>query len=666
MPIEEKNILNRLYFVAGGMFLFSLLIAFKIINIQFVDGEKYRALAKKNTIKNWIIPSSRGNIYADDGSLLATSVPKYEIRFDAVTVAASSFKEHLPALAKALSEMYGKSESYYISRFKNARTNKNRYLLVAKNLGYSDYIKIKNFPLLKMGPYKGGLIVKQHNVREHPIGKVAERLVGNEKKGAPGIYDIGLEGAYNEYLKGKDGKRLKQKIAKGQWKPVFDENEIEPVDGYDVITTINVNIQDIAHHSLLRQLEYYKAEHGCVIVMEVASGEIKAVSNLGRTSKGTYYEKLNYAVGESHEPGSTFKVASLMAALEDQVIDTSTVVDTKRGVKSFYGRKIYDSKKGGYGEISVARALEVSSNIGFATFVDEAYQDHPKMFIDRLKSFNLNDTIGISIKGEGKPLIPGPGHKKWSKNALPSMAYGYNLRLTPLQTLNFYNAIANNGIMVKPRFIKEVRAWNETIVTFDKEITNPKLASKMTISAIQEILKNTMIRGTGKRLYSPNFTMAGKTGTAQTEYWMKDWKDDKRYISSFAGYFPAENPIYSCIVIIHKPSTDKGYYGADVSGPVFKRIAQKIFTVSPQLVEVSNIDEKDVKIVEDYDMYYKKLQRETTIIPNVIGMAGMDAVSLLENIGLNVKLIGNGTVHKQSLKSGSQIKSDKKIILYLS
>lgn len=666
MPIEEKNILNRLYFIAGGMFLFTLLIAFKIINIQFVDGEKYRALAKKNTIKNWVIPSSRGNIYADDGSLLATSVPKYEIRFDALTVSSATFNEHLPALAESMSEMYNKPQAYYIKKFKNARASKNRYLLVAKNLGYSDYIKIKNFPLLRLGPYKGGLIVKQNNIREHPIGKVAERLVGNEKKGAPGTYDIGFEGAYDEYLKGKDGKRLKQKIAKGQWKPVFDENEIEPEDGYDVITTINVNIQDIAHHSLLSQLEYYEAEHGCIIVMEVASGEIKAVSNLGRTSKGTYYEKLNYAVGESHEPGSTFKVASLMAALEDKVIDTSSVIDTKRGVKNFYGRKIYDSHSGGYGEISVARALEVSSNIGFATFVDEAYKENPKMFIDRLESFNLKDTIGISIKGEGKPMIPGPGHKKWSKNALPSMAYGYNLRLTPLQTLNFYNAIANNGVMVKPRFIKEVRAWNETILTFNKEIINPELASINTILKIQEILKNIMVRGTGKKLYSPNFSMAGKTGTAQTEYWMKDWAENKRYISSFAGYFPAENPKYSCIVIIHKPSTNKGYYGADVSGPVFKRIAQKIFTVSPELVEVSDINEKDELVIADYELYYEKLQNESITIPNVVGMAGMDAVSLLENIGLNVKIVGNGTVNKQSLKSGSKIRFGKKIILYLS
>ena len=310
--------------------------------------------------------------------------------------------------------------------------------------------------------------------------------------------------------------------------------------------------------------------------------------------------------------------------------------------------------------------MEVSSNIGLATIIDEGYKDSPNKFIDRIKSFGLADTIGIPIKGEGKPMIPEPGHSKWSKNALPSIAYGYNLRLTPLQTLNFYNAIANNGIMVKPRFIREVRAWNQTIATFEKEVTNPKLASEETISEIQNILKNIVERGTGKRLYSPYFSMAGKTGTAQTEYWMPDWKENKRYISSFAGYFPAENPKYSCIVIIHKPSTKKGYYGADVSGPVFKRIAQKIFTVSPLITEVSDIESKDFLVVNDYESYYLKVQKEIFEIPNVIGMAGMDAVSLLENIGLEVRIVGNGTVFKQSLQTGEKIKKGKQITLNLS
>ncbi|MFT5983146.1 MAG: cell division protein FtsI (penicillin-binding protein 3), partial [Ulvibacter sp.] len=299
MPTVEKNILNRLYIIAGSMFLFALLIASKLISIQLVDGDKYRELALKNTTKNFVIAANRGNVYADDGSLLATSVPKYDIRFDAVTVSSKSFNTELVALSKALSKMFGKRESYYQSLLRKARADKNRYLLVARNLGYSDYVKVKSMPLFNLGPYKGGIIVEQKTVREHPIGNIAERLIGSENKQKAGYYVVGLEGAFNSQLHGRDGRRLKQKIAKGQWKPVFDDNEIEPQDGYDVVSTINVNIQDIAHHALLKQLEYYEADHGCVVVMEVKTGEVKAVSNLKRTTNGTYYEALNYAVGES-------------------------------------------------------------------------------------------------------------------------------------------------------------------------------------------------------------------------------------------------------------------------------------------------------------------------------------------------------------------------------
>ncbi len=658
--------MNRLYIIAGCMFIFALGISVKLMNIQFVDGDKYRELAEKNTVKNFVIPASRGNVYADDGSLLATSVPKYDIRFDAVTVSSEDFQENLLPLSEGLSKMFGKSVAHYQDVLRRARADKNRYLLIVKNLGYSDYIAVKNLPLFQKGPYRGGIIVEQRTVREHPIGKIAQRTVGDEAFDRPGHYSVGLEGAFNDLLTGKEGHRLKQKIAAGQWKPVYDDNEVEPQDGYDIVSTINVNIQDIAHHALLKQLEYYEAEHGSVIVMEVATGEIKAISNLGRTSGGTYYEKLNYAIGESHEPGSTFKVMAFMAALEDKVIDTSTVLDTGNGVKTFYGRNIRDSHRGGYGKISAARAMEVSSNIGLAMIVDENYSKNPNKFINRLKSWHLNKKTGVAIKGEGTPMIPEPGHKKWSKNALPSMAYGYNLEITPLQTLTFYNAIANNGVMVKPRFLKEVRVWNEKVTTYETEIINPKICSDETLGAMKEILKNVVERGTGRSLYSPDFSMAGKTGTAQTEYWMPDWSSNRRYISSFAGFFPADNPKYSCIVIIHKPSIKKGFYGADVSGPVFKRIAQKIFTESRNIDSVEEIETTDPIIQKDFQEYYTKLQEAKDTIPNVTGMAGMDAVSLLENLGLKVQVVGNGTVVKQSLQSGEALKKGQQIILNLS
>ncbi|RDK84221.1 penicillin-binding protein [Marinirhabdus gelatinilytica] len=667
MADKEKNILNRLYFIAGGMFLFALLIAIKLADIQFVEGDKYRELAEKNTTKNFTIPANRGNVYADDGSLLASSVPKYDIRFDAVTVSSEDFKEHLVPLSKEMGNMFNRPASYYQNVLRKARANKNRYLLLAKNLGYSDYKRVKQMPLLNKGPYKGGIIVEQKTVREHPMGKIGARLVGNEDRENPGYYAVGLEGAFHEKLSGKKGKRLKQKIAKGQWKPVYDENEVEPQDGYDVVSTIDVNIQDIAHHALLKQLEEYEADHGCVIVMEVETGEIKAVSNLGRSRSGGFYERLNYAVGESTEPGSTFKTVALTVALEHKVIDTATVVDTKDGSFRIYGRTISDSKRGGYGEISAARALEVSSNIGLARLIDDAYKDNPKKFTNQVKEWGLGNRIGIPIKGEAHPVIYEKGDDLWSRNALPSMSYGYNLRMTPLQILTFYNAIANNGKMVKPRFIKEIRSWKEEIESYETEVLHGQIASEETIKKIQEILKNIVKRGTGKKLYSENFSMAGKTGTARTEYANFDaWLKDKKYVSSFAGYFPAENPKYSCIVVIHKPSTKKGYYGADVTGPVFKRIAQKIFTDSPLKAEVANLDVVDPIFQNDFESYYGKVQKRFSKIPNVKGMAGMDAVSLLENLGLKVKLQGNGSVQEQSIPSGEKIKKGQTIILTLS
>lgn len=663
MAISEKNILNRLYFVAGCLFVFMLAVVVKLFTIQFIQGDQYRDLAEKRTIKNVTIPANRGNVYSADGSLLATSIPKYDIRLDALTPTTYTFEKYLKPLSDSLSKFSGKPSSYYQNEIRKARANKNRYFLLARNTGYSDYIRLRNFPLLNLGAFKGGLIVEQTTKREHPMGGIAQRSIGYERFDDQGnVTRAGIDGAFGvKYLRGTDGHRWKQRIGQGQWKPITDYNEVEPKDGYDVYTTIDVNIQDIAHHALLGQLEYYEADHGCVVVMETKTGEIKAISNLGRNGKGYYYERLNYAVGESHEPGSTFKVMALAVALEDKEVDTSTIVDTGQGYKQFYGRGIYDTH--GHGKISAAKALEVSSNIGLATIIDEHYSKQPEKFIKRIKSWHLNEPLGVSIIGEGKPEIPEPGSKKWSKNALPSMAYGYNLSLTPLQTLAFYNAIANDGEMVRPRFIREVREFDRTIRKIDKEVVDRKLFSDKTLQQLQEILKNVVIRGTAKSLYSEHFSMAGKTGTAQTEYWMSDWSENKRYISSFVGYFPAENPKYSCIVVIHKPSTKKGYYGADVSGPVFKAIAQKIFTDTPLIDEVETLEFKNSVVDEDFEKYYNVAQMYKTVMPDVIGMPTMDAIPLLENMGLKVKAEGAGIVKGQSVEKGKKVRKNQTVVL---
>jgi cell division protein FtsI (penicillin-binding protein 3) len=668
MAIEDKNMSYRIYLFALLVLLIVIAIVVKLTNIQWVEGDYYRKLAKERSVKNFVIPANKGNIYSSDGSLLATSIPSYRIRFDAVGPSDANFSANIDGLADSLSGLLGKSSNEFRMILTQARNNKNRYFLIARDLSYTDYIRIKGFPLFKLGTYKGGIIVEQETVREHPIGKIAERTIGYERVDHNGKTRIaGIEGAFSAYLNGKDGKILKQRIAKGQWKPLRDNNEIEPQDGYDIVSTIDVYIQDIAHHALLKQLEYYEADHGSVVVMKTNTGEVKAIANLGRDSNGSYYEKLNYAIGESQEPGSTFKLLDLIALLDDKKVDTSKIYDTNDGEVTYFTRKVRDSQKGGFGKISLARGFEVSSNTVMAQAMQNNYKDNPSQFINRINSYGLNKPLGLLIEGEGVPIIPQVGGPGWSGITLPWMAYGYGVSMTPLQMLTLYNAVANDGEMLKPIFVKEIKEWNKTIKKFDKEIINPKICSAETLAKVRVILQNTVKNGTGKKLYSKDFSMAGKTGTAQVNYGKgKGAESGMYYASSFAGYFPADNPKYSCIVIIHKPSKAKGIYGADVAGPVFKRIAQKIFTDSPTTNEVRNLKKKDVKQESSYDSYYAKVQKKQNIVPNVRGMTGMDAVALLGNLGLRVKIIGLGKVKNQSVLPGNKIEKNALITLELS
>ncbi|CAI8235831.1 MAG: Peptidoglycan D,D-transpeptidase FtsI [Formosa sp. Hel1_33_131] len=669
MQSTENSIMNKLYFTSGVMFIFALLVVYKLVTIQFVKGAYYRGLAEDRTTKNVRIPANRGNVYSVNGNLLATSVPKYDIRLDLVASSDKNYEALIESLCDSLASFHGTSSTEFKRKLRLARQNKSRYFLLARNLGYSQYLKFREFPLLSLGAFKGGLIVEQSTKRDYPMGTIAQRLIGYERFDDQGnVTRVGIDGAFGEkYLRGDDGQRRKQKIGKGQWKPIDDFNQVEPQDGYDVYTTIDVNIQDIAHHALLEQLEKYKADHGTVVVMETKTGEIRAISNLGRNKAGLYYERLNYAVGESHEPGSTFKLMALAVALEDKVIDTTTIVDTKKGVLSFYGKKVKDSKKGGYGKISIAKAFEVSSNTGIVKAIHTAYKGQPEKFVDGLYRMNLQDSLGLPLIGEGNSIIPDPRIKngRWSGIALQWMAYGYGVSFTPLQTLTFYNAIANDGVMVRPRFLREIKEIETSIETFDTEIINPRICSKETVLKLQQLLKNVVEKkhGTGHRLYSDEFSMAGKTGTCQKDYANKD---QLNYISSFSGYFPADDPKYSCIVVIHEPDKSVGYYGADVSGPVFKKIAQKIYTDSPVIDEVQDVNQKSELVAASYDQYYAVAQKYKTIMPNLKGMSAMDAISILENMGLKVQIVGNGTVSGQSIKSGQKIKPQSVITLVLS
>ena len=566
-------------------------------------------------------------------------------------------------MAILLGALFEKPSSFYLQKLQRARTKKNRYLLIGRNLNYSTYKKIKGFPLFSKSSMRGGLIVESRLTRENPIGKIAERTIGYEQRDPSGNYlRVGLEGAYGQYLKGENGRRLKQKIANGQWKPINDNNEKEPTEGYDVYTTININMQDIAHHALLAQLEKFEADHGSVVVMETKTGNIKAISNLGRTSKGKYYEKLNYAIGEAHEPGSTFKLMAMIAALEDKVISADDLVDTTGGELTFFKKyKVRDSKKGGYGLLTASKAFELSSNTGIVKMIYDNYKNKPSKFVDRLYNMGLHKPLGLPFKGEALPKIPYPTDADWDGLDLPWMAFGYGVLMTPLQTLTFYNAVANGGEMVKPKFIDRISSFGEEPVKhFKKEVINPSICSQETLKQVQKMMFNVVDKkwGTAHKIKDDNFSIAGKTGTCQVDY----TKEEMQYVSSFVGYFPAEAPQYSCIVVIHRPNKRIGYYGATVAAPVFKEIALNIFNTTAKRVVVPNQN-----LATD-EFAFDKLEQTLVdqIIPNVKGMQAMDALMLLERLGLKVQLKGKGKVIRQSIKQGSKVKSKQQILLELS
>ncbi|MFV0247848.1 MAG: penicillin-binding protein [Tenacibaculum sp.] len=653
------------------MTLFFVAIIFRVFKIQYIDGFKYRKISQERTIKNDTIYANRGNVYSSDGSLLATSITKFNIHMDVMSVKSKVFERNIRALSDSLSKFLGKTSLHYQKKLRSARKQKNSYLLIAKNIDYNLYTKIRTFPILKLGLYKGGFIAEQQTARVHPIGKIARRTIGyDDFRGGAGI-----EGAFADYMNGKNGWRLKQKKAKGQWKPINDINEKEPIDGHDVITTLDLNMQDLTHHALLKQMQFFEAEHGCAVIMEVKTGKIKAIANLGISSKGKYYEKRNYAVWESHEPGSTFKLPSLIAALESQQIDTSSVVNCSNGKIFINGNKVEDSKKGGHGKISLARVFEVSCNVGMVKSIQRLYNKKPMNFVDKIKSFGLNQQTGVRIKGEGKAFIPTPYSNNWNPIALEWMAWGYGVSLTPLQTLTFYNAIANNGKLVKPYFVEELKANNKSYKKFDTQVLNKKIISQKTLNKVKKLLENVVKKGTAKNIYSTNFSMAGKTGTAKK--WIPKHKDksgktvagyysDKKYISSFVGYFPADKPMYSCIVVINEPKKIKGYYGSQVAAPVFKEIAQKLYPKKPvdfqHVTDSISYDEID----KDYIKYYIKLKKYKSIMPRVIGMSAMDAIALLENMGLKVNITGMGKVVEQSVENGIKVSRGTRVYLKLS
>jgi cell division protein FtsI (penicillin-binding protein 3) len=672
--------------------------------IQFKEGALWKAKAEAFNTQVHEIEAVRGNIFDINGNLLATSLPYYEIAVDinAPSIDKKLFEEKIDSLGFMLSDLFkDKSAKQYTKLLRKARKSGDRYVVLKRNVPYKDLQTLKTFPIFKKGK-RGGLVTLQTNKRERPFKMLAARTIGMSRAG---VKPVGLEGAYDTLLMGISGQRLMQKIAGGVWRPINDENEVEPKDGSDLYTTLDINIQDVAENALLKTL--------------MKTGEIKAIANLTRNGKDTstynYSENLNYAIGYATEPGSTFKLASYLAAMDDFGVSLEEKIKVGNGEVTYYNKTIKDSHTPESPVLTVQRAFETSSNSAIAILIQKYYSKNPQKYVDKLKSFHLNEKLGLSIPGEANPLIKETKSKDWSGITLPQMSYGYESLITPLQTLTLYNAIANDGRMVKPRFEKEIQRNGKTVKTFTTEVIAEQIVKKETLRKAKQMLEGVVQNGTGKGLNITAFKVGGKTGTAQiakTGFKKGSGKTaygdvgNRDYQASFVGYFPADKPLYTCIVIINSPSNGI-YYGGLVAGPVFKEIAEKVYSSSVDFLEPINnkqnlltkapgsiksqndemvIASKALKLPVKSNVsensYVSRNQTDSTrislqsnnlesqlkkgIVPNLNGLSAKDALFLLENSGFHVKLYGIGSVKKQSIEAGQKFNKGDKITLILS
>ena len=696
-----------------GVYIFiaitTIYILIRVVIVQHMP--RWDKEAQKLEIKEFAIEARRGDICAADGSPLATSIPYYELYMDmGVPALAKTFKHEVDSLALCLSRfLRDKSTGTYRAELFNAFAQKKHYYLITpRKVSYAELQVVKKFPILRRGRNNGGLITEQENERIYPSGNLALRTLGKLTKSGEGPTGnagaFGLEQSFEKELKGEDGVAVKQNMS-GRW---FIISKDDPTDGKNVITTLDIKMQDQVTYSLRLQMEKYSAEYGTAILMEVETGDIKAIANFGRNSNGQLiggYQ--NYAIGNAgcSEPGSTFKLVSLMAALEDGKIDTSTLVDTGNGTWKYKDKIIKDSdyEKGGHGKITAKHAFELSSNIGLAKLITQSYSDDANDFIDRITKLGILEKLSIGIQGEAEPYMTKPGDKIWSGVSLASLSYGYALKVTPLQTLTFYNAVANGGTMMKPRLVKGITE-NGTIrekVGTEKLIWS--ICSAKTIRKAKAMLEGVVTNGTAKALETKAYRIAGKTGTALVANNKEGYNHGGKaiYQSSFAGYFPADHPKYSCIVVINAPKGGD-YYGASVAGPVFRKISDYVYAYELGLNEEIELPEtkiendipgiaagrkKDIaNVLDELDILngfaftksdwveakpdedgLELSNREVKkgIVPNVKGMGATDAVYLLETNGMKVSVKGRGKVKSQSIKSGAKIQRGQSIVLTL-
>jgi cell division protein FtsI (penicillin-binding protein 3) len=675
-------------YIAIGLLAVALLV--RILILQYVQRGKWADMSEKFVYKTAEMPANRGDILTTDGRLLASSVPYYTIYMDTRSSGMSSatWSNGINGLCAGLSKILGvRSAAGWKSAISDARRKGDRYFLIQRKVNYETLKRLKELPIFREGQYKGGMVAQAENRRILPGSDLAARTIGYLNLGSEGN-EVGVEGAFDKDLAGKNGVAVKQRLTGGDWITVDGPNSVESRDGNDVVTTLDLDLQDVATTALMNQLRKNNADHGCAVLMEVSTGEIKAIANLGLQSDGDYHETYNYAVGESTEPGSTFKLASLMAALEDGVIDTGDIVDTGTGTVKYYDQIIRDTKE--HGKLTVKQVFEQSSNVGTAKLIYEHYKNNPKDFVNRLYAMRLNKPLDLQIKGEGEPLIRYPGDKLWSGLSLPMMSHGYEVLLTPLQILTFYNAVANNGKMMRPLFVTAIMRNGRVIRSYEPEVIINSIASRSTIRKAKKMMEGVVENGTATNLKNPNYRIAGKTGTAQIARNKYGYRTgtSMSYSASFVGYFPAENPLYSCIVVVNSPSNGV-YYGNIVAGTVFKEISDKVYAtrffrdykpenkndIKPSAPDAGNGYRADInEVLKNLDVKYRRtadddwvatresgdtirlagVKIQPGLVPDVRGMSLRDALYLLENCGLRAKFSGKGRVLRQSPEHGAR------------
>lgn len=706
MAVNKKNIMTRYSFIVLVMALIGVAIVVKAGITMFAERQYWQDVADRFVKENVTVKPNRGNIISSDGKLMASSLPEYRIYMDfkaGAPAKTDSLKKYMNEICEGLHQIFpDKSAAEFKAHLqKGMKKGSRNYLIYPKRISYIQYKEAKRLPVFNMNKYKGGFHELAYNQRKKPFGSLAARTLGDLYADTAQGAKNGIELAFDTLLKGRDGITHRQKVM-NKYLNIVD---IPPIDGCDLIATIDVGMQDICEKALVDKLKELNASVGVAVLMEVATGEVKAIVNMMKGGDGNYYEMRNNAISDMLEPGSTFKTASIMVALEDGHITPDYEVDTGNGIKMMYGRAMRDWNwhRGGYGRINVTRILEVSSNVGTSSIIDQFYRENPQKFVDGLKRMSIDQPLHLQIAGEGKPNIKGPKERYFAKTTLPWMSIGYETQVPPMNILTFYNAIANNGVMVRPKFVKAAVKDGEVVKDFPTEVINPKICSDKTLKQIQEILYKVVHQGLAGPAGSKQFAVSGKTGTAQISQGAAGYKTGRtNYLVSFCGYFPSEAPKYSCIVSIQKPGLPAS--GGLMAGSVFGKIAERVYAKDLRLPLTCAIDTNSVVIpnvkagemsdtkrvldelkIQNQAKFDTKNSKETwgntraapksvilesrdlmkDLVPSVIGMGAKDAVYLLESRGIKVNLTGVGKVKSQSIANGTRVRKGQTITLHL-